>query len=130
MSYKPFGKIKNIVFPLPTSAMTIKAYKEAYGIDLMEYIHLDDVNKVIVFTPADNVCIYLAVKDAFKSYESWYSSLGIIPVVKFSHEMAWNPDDSESAMTSLGNGEYVLLFSIAHNKDFTLDNLEISAYEN
>lgn len=37
-SYPQFGKVKTIVLPIPSSPLTYQQYKEAYGIDLKDFL--------------------------------------------------------------------------------------------
>ena len=132
MGYPIFGKIKNIVLPLPINDfddMTIEEYKEFSGIDLREVLELDQVNKRIVFKQTNALYFFNCA-----NYNS-FNKITLLPVMIIESEMChftlWNDTDGTPAKLEISlqdfDGEgFVIQFVISDKEEFDINNIKIN----
>ena len=132
MGYPIFGKIKNIVLPLPIyefNDMSIEEYKEFSGIDLRDIFELDHVNKRIRFKQTNALYYFNAID------YNLFNNMGLLPINPVnSHEIFyeyWNDVNETNAILQYsildtdGNG-LSIQFQISYRSDFDINNIKIS----
>ena len=126
MGYKPIGKYKTIVLPIPnyieSEAITIKQYKEKYGIDLKSFIFVDESN-CIGFNMPFGTMLLLDSKEIADTLPTTH--LGLMPVGSFAQESYWD-EGVDPARTYLTYSDLLkLVFKISEDDELNIDNVKI-----
>lgn len=130
MGYPSFGKVKTIVLPCPSysDTLSISQYKEKFGIDLSEYLILD--NGYIYFDAKGNLILINSFDiDSVGEHISYGLNHAIVPLVA-TKQLSWL-SGSDTGVLKLGIYEvtdddcYGLYIFVDKDDDFTMDNVRI-----
>ena len=124
MGYKMPIVCKELYLPVPYVSMTIKQYKEAYGIDLTPWIKLEDGNIRLIFPK--NTKVYVVLPQVYDEYLC--STIELAHVVSLTTYV----EGSDNAVIHLGYTDintdtFGLEFIISKDAEFSLENLRIGS---
>ena len=130
MGYPNFGKVKTVVLPLTDEALTINEYKEKYGIDLKQFIVLDDGG----FITLDNNFLDSTLI-LIRQSKSSGATTPLVPCQKVVTEAAYIADNQQattllaSCYNEAEEGFYGLALFIEPSAEFSVDNIRINTRE-
>lgn len=127
MGYPIFGKVKNIVLPVPPSEITLDEYKKKYGIEIRDIFECrqNSDNEHLIMVKSGNYVLFLNTQDS-----PYFHQMGaLIPIEPIStHNVTVNTwisgtNDGEIILsTTTGVGIFI---KIPKNASFSLDNATI-----
>lgn len=124
-----FGKTKNLVLPVPNNYISIKDYKEAYGIDLSEMIEI--VGNEVRFNFKEGTSVYF---DAHNILTDWFNSnqYGLIPLTSMDDNVQNQGyvSGSTDAMTSyIFFSTFSVRIKVSKDDELSIDNIQIGGLE-
>lgn len=127
MGYKNFQVPKTIYLPVPTLTITIQEYKNAYGIDLLDFFEIDDDTIRLKMSAFKNTNIYLVADGG-----TFSEGVGVYPVLEKSqsHYDENDPDSYASIICGvyIANNEELSGLSMALSHDDGLDITKAVVY--
>ena len=127
MGYPNFGKVKTIVLPCPSDSLTIAQYKERYGIDLSNYLRLEDAS--IYFKAPENTLILLNDEGG----QTTADFISRVNTISFIEKQEWEEGNTDGVLNfgawyvPSENAYEGLSFVISKSEEFKLENLLIIA---
>lgn len=127
MSYENFGVVKTLVLPIPETEISVDEYKERFGIDLKEYLILQDG---LIGFDFKNCIVYLSdYKNYVGGIVSGYTQNFVFPIACIKYQ-AWESGSNDGYL-QLGSYDSTQLvvdglhLFIERDKDFEIDNIKI-----
>lgn len=131
MTYPNFGKVRTIVLPIDYNdpSMSLEEYKDKYGVDISNFIFLDEGNHQIILSFPDFAQILLC--------EINYGLVAIngCPHIAQPNNLIvsqWDSGNSDGRTTIFYANDvtgFGLSFAISQDDDFKIENIIIELYE-
>ena len=122
ITYPPFGKVKTIVLPVKNIpyGSSIEEYKELFGIDLKDFIELDE-DGYINFKPKPNDFYLLQC-------EILGGGFVLLPIATVGRtKYVFGNTDGDLSLQGIENSEGIV-FWVDSSDDFTLENVKIADF--
>ena len=132
MGYQMPIVCKELYLPIPSTEATLQEYKDLYGIDLRDFIELDEDAGYILFKIPYATKTFLVAPTSFN--EDFGSAIDSYPSVHeftdITHQ-AYSVDDETDARTIIrywndGGTIFGLKLGIKYSKEFKIENIKIN----
>lgn len=132
MAYPNFGKVRTLVLPTDflvekPAGISLDQYKNHYGIDLKDFIYIDENEKILRLKNLDKTLLLLSTN--FYNNEATDVLNTILPISYFESSPFVEGSSNARLKISCFTSEYAIQIYIDQDEAFTLDNAKIAIVE-